>query len=208
MNPRLTIACVIIQANRAIVRYFASLSGRRSAGGRRVGCRLVDIVATPLRTPFVLGVVCLAGFCNTEITFAQNECWQGMAHLDCQPPAPPPCYVYDCVPVGGWWKCELVPACSSYNCHFRYCVIDETRSGGYYCDSNDTCNDNNPCTHDWCDVAFIWHNDPVDQPDIWDPAPRCNDNDPCTEDRCRPGAGECEFVRLDCSNANPCDGDE
>jgi hypothetical protein len=59
------------------------------------------------------------------------------------------------------------------------------------------CNDNNPCTTDYCDVGKCQHTAA---------AGNCDDNNPCTDnDICN--AGACKGTELVCNDNNPCTDD-
>lgn len=120
----------------------------------------------------------------------KGVCMPGLP-IDCSDDNP--CTVEYCDPIEG---CVYSPYDGICDDGDKCTVGDRCIAGACYPGPMISCDDNNPCTADWCNPLTGCEHAPQDGP--------CDDNDPCTgPDHC--WEGRCETLGVtNCDDGNPC----
>ena len=158
--------------------------------------------------------------CTLGDVCAQGEC-QGGQNLNCNDKNP--CTDDYCNPLLGCLHTNNVTPCDDLD----PCTLsDQCVAGQCVGTGAKDCDDNNPCTTDYCDPMAGCTHAPnsascddgnlcttVDKCQggncVGGPAPVCNDNNPCTDDACSPLTG-CQFTpnNENCDDNNDCTTDD
>ncbi len=175
------------------------------------GCRNTPLSGIPCDDgdPCTMNTVCQSGYCGggDPITCDDGD----------------PCTFDHCVSSQG--GCVSEPIEGAYCNDGNACTSNDrcvqTESGIVCQGAEKDCDDNNPCTRDWCDSELGCQHENLDGTSCDDgnpctvgdycfggfckpgEGPDCNDGNPCTRDTCDPATGECSNPPL--SAGSPCE---